>query len=604
MKLDFANAFNCVSRQVALREVAAKFPGLARFATWCYQMPSSLRFGSFTLESQTGVQQGDPLGPLLFAAAIHPLASTLRAQGLDLAIHYLDDGVLAGDLGAVAAALAHVQQQASSMGLVLNLAKCEAVAVGGLCPADLGPHFPAALLRHPDGSPRVLHNFEFLGAAIGDAAFSDAHTARRAEQANRLLEALASLEDSQVGLRLLRSCAGFVRLVHSMRCNPPGVQQHALATFDQMVRTCFGGLTGLHLTASQWQQAGRSLAHAGLGLRSTVQHAPAAYLASLGSSLSACAELDSGFSPVEVLTAPGALDALRSLNSQLDGGSQLCLEKALAFNQHALSARLDAACWDKQIAGASPAERASLWSETGLGARAFLAAVPSGPTRMEKATFVAELRVRLGVPDAPTDAWCPRCDGILDRLSHHAGVCVAGGERAQRHYAVRDVVHAWAEKAGLRPEKERPGLLLPQSPDDTQSARRRPADVFLPALAGGPAALDFAITAHQRQDTLALASSRAGAAAEAYARQKEAHLHTAQACASQGVSFVPMVVETTGHWDVGAARVLRHIATAVAARTGDLADHVHNSMLQELCVVVRSFRARAALRRRSELADA
>jgi hypothetical protein len=56
------------------------------------------------------------------------------------------------------------------------------------------------------------------------------------------------------------------------------------------------------------------------------------------------------------------------------------------------------------------------------------------------------------------------------------------------------VVHAWAEKAGLRPEKERPGLLLPQSPHDTQSARRRPADVFLPALAGGPAALDFAIT--------------------------------------------------------------------------------------------------------------
>ena len=54
VKLDFANAFNCVSRQVALREVAAKFPGLARFATWCYQMPSSLRFGSFTLESQTG----------------------------------------------------------------------------------------------------------------------------------------------------------------------------------------------------------------------------------------------------------------------------------------------------------------------------------------------------------------------------------------------------------------------------------------------------------------------------------------------------------------------------------------------------------------------
>ena len=56
--------------------------------------------------------------------------------------------------------------------------------------------------------------------------------------------------------------------------------------------------------------------------------------------------------------------------------------------------------------------------------------------------------------------------------------------------------------------------------------RRRPADVFLPAFAGSPAALDFAVTAHQRQDTLAVASSRAGAAAEAYARQNESHLQT------------------------------------------------------------------------------
>ena len=93
-----------------------------------------------------------------------------------------------------------------------------------------------------------------------------------------------------------------------------------------------------------------------------------------------------------------------------------------------------------------------------------------------------------------------------------------------------------------------------------------------------------------------------GAAADAYARHKESHLNTAALCASQGVAFVPMVAETTGLWETGAARVLRHIAAAAAARSGDSADIAYSTLLQELSVVIRSFRARAALRRRSEAA--
>ena len=55
----------------------------------------------------------------------------------------------------------------------------------------------------------------------------------------------------------------------------------------------------------------------------------------------------------------------------------------------------------------APLSGPPFWSETGPGARAFLVAVPSGPTRMEKVTFVAELRVRLGVPDAPPMSGAP-----------------------------------------------------------------------------------------------------------------------------------------------------------------------------------------------------
>jgi len=84
-----------------------------------------------------------------------------------------------------------------------------------------------------------------------------------------------------------------------------------------------------------------------------------------------------------------------------------------------------------------------------------------------------------------------------------------------------------------------------------------------------PSALDFAITAQQRQETLAQASQKPLAAAAAYARHKEAHLQSAEACRAQGVCFIPMVAESTGAWDADAMILLKHVAQAVAAQSGE-----------------------------------
>lgn len=181
---------------------------------------------------------------------------------------YLDDGVVAGDLPAVGAALAHVQQRAAAVGLGLNLSKCEVVVPGNVTPADLSTALPAALLWGDGGVGRVLRNFEFLGAAIGNDAFVAQHTATRVAKTTALLEAIAELEDPQVALRLLRASAGHSRLLHSMRCNPPLAQQAALEHFDSLVRDCFSSFTGLHLVQTQWEQVTRGLAQAGLSLRS------------------------------------------------------------------------------------------------------------------------------------------------------------------------------------------------------------------------------------------------------------------------------------------------------------------------------------------------
>jgi hypothetical protein len=452
----------------------------------------------------------------------------------------------------------------------------------------------------PDGSSRLKRNFEFLGGAIGDDAFVEAHTRARVEAVGPLLDALAELGDAQVGLRLLRSCAGYGRLVHSMRCNPPHSQRAALQLFDGKVQAAFSSITGLHLTATQRAQVGRGLGFAGVGVRCSSLDAPAAFLASVGSCAVACEEADPAYVAAAVVLDPACTQATTALNAHLQ--HPLAPGAALSLKQKALTRLLDEASWQAQLAASSTTRQALLRSEAEPGARAFLVAKPGGVTRMETALFVTELRHRLGIPEASEDCWCPQCYGILDAHSLHASTCVAGGEKTLRHTAVRDALCKWAERAGLQPEKERPGLLLPQRPEDVGTQNRRPADIFLPSLHGSPAALDLAITAPQRQDVVVQGATSALAAASAYAASKAAYLNTAQLCSQQGVNFVPLVAESTGAWDRVAGQLLLQIACSAAARTGDDSAALHSDLLQELSVLIRSHRARAVLRRRAELA--
>ena len=333
-------------------------------------------------------------------------------------------------------------------------------------------------------------------------------------------------------------------MVHSLRCNPPEPQLAALQAFDHKVRSSFSMLTGIHLSKPQWEQAGRAFGQAGLGLRSTIHDAPACYLASVGFTSERCCQLDAAYNSFPPRVQPAVTTALQAFNQA--AAAPLTVDVALTKNQKALTMLLDTASWDRQLQTATVVSQAVLRSEAEPGARAFLAAPPSGKTRMEPAVFVTELRQRLGVADASTEAWCPRCDGVLDTLSLHAAVCCAGGERTVRHHALRDILATWVDRAGLQPEKEKGGLLLPQHPDDSSSIRRRPADLYVPSYLGSPTAFDLAVTAPSRQATLGEAARTSLAAASAYADTKAAHLETAAACRGQGVEFSPLVAEATG----------------------------------------------------------
>lgn len=95
LKVDFSNAFNHINRDKMLTQVRQHFPELARWCHYCYGRHSILQFGQWQVSSQCGVQQGDPLGPLLFALALQPLAQELASaredSDLSSLTFYLDD---------------------------------------------------------------------------------------------------------------------------------------------------------------------------------------------------------------------------------------------------------------------------------------------------------------------------------------------------------------------------------------------------------------------------------------------------------------------------------------------------------------------------------
>ena len=82
LQLDLKNAFNSVNRVAMLKSVQQFAPALLPFANACYNHPTCLFADGFTLRATRGVQQGDVVGPALFALAIHPVLLKLQTLAL------------------------------------------------------------------------------------------------------------------------------------------------------------------------------------------------------------------------------------------------------------------------------------------------------------------------------------------------------------------------------------------------------------------------------------------------------------------------------------------------------------------------------------------
>ena len=411
------------------------------------------------ISSEAGVQQGDPLGPLLFALVLQKIINAIDAD--DDCVHilyqawYLDDGTLAGKKSAILRALSLLDSIGPALGIFVNLSKCEV-----FCKGDTS-EFPSSMK-----SSHVPH-LVLLGAPIGDYLFCGNYAASKRSEAMRLLSRLVDVgaSDPQVALTLLRLCGSYCKLIHLARATPPSLVSEALELFDVEVRQCFAQSIAVEVTDRAWQQAQLNLSHGGLGLRSVSHQSSAAYIASF------CA---SGFGDAQNPYLSHAVDFFNALVSP----SEIISVEAITaspIHQRVLSKKLDDHQFSMLLETSSPANKARLLSESAPHAASWLLVTPSPGLDLHLDPNELQISIQwwLGM-DTARGSSCSLCPGIaLDRLGNHASTCKRGGDVVTRHNHLRNVLVEFCHRAHLGVRVESGSGLTPDL------SHTRPADVLV-----------------------------------------------------------------------------------------------------------------------------
>ena len=198
VKLDMKNAFNTVRRDHFLEVCSSRAPPILRLASTAYATSSHLVICNETIHSETGVQQGDLLGPVLFTLAVDEIARSVTSP---INIWHMDDATIGGPAESVCEDLRRIIAMLLVIGLEVNPTKSEVSSVS--C-----DNFQSVLLAIDSALPGVTvterEDLGILGAPI-DINGCRTGVLKVVERLSTISSRLKSI-DAHPAFFLLRNC--------------------------------------------------------------------------------------------------------------------------------------------------------------------------------------------------------------------------------------------------------------------------------------------------------------------------------------------------------------------------------------------------------------
>ncbi|XP_029657785.1 uncharacterized protein LOC115232047 [Octopus sinensis] len=396
------------------------------------------------VRSRTGVQQGDPLGPLLFALAIDEAVRSILSP---FNLWYLDDATIGGSVESITEDLSRLIPSLRNLGLEVNVDISEILNLN-YHEADF-PNVNMLIQGFITGAQTTQPSEAiFLGCPLSPSGLK-AHLAKKDMEFRNLTSSLLEL-DSHIALFSWKNSIYMPKLLYTLRCLPCYSHPDILTYLEKSLKSCTEAVLNICFDEIGWTQAKLPVRFGGIGLRSPKDLAPHAHFSSISRSRQLVSEVLLPFNELSLeLPTADFLEFWTNSNLQIPSEMSRQRDWDEIWAAHSFSTLQPALDQHRQACLLSAAhEHSGSW----------LDAYPTSSTGslLDNETLRIGVALRLGL-DVCAPHPC-RCGGTVDVKGLHPLSCRRSAGRSPRHGAINDVISRALNAAGFPNVFEPAGL--------------------------------------------------------------------------------------------------------------------------------------------------